>query len=274
MKTLIVPTDFSPVSINALHYAINLAKDIFAKVVLFHAYQVPIAFSEVPVVTISMEEMKAQTDERMEDLTKSVEHLTSGTVPVSYRNTLGETMEELEAICRELNPYAVIMGTRGAGAVETLFMGSTTIAAVNRLHVPVIIVPPGARYKLIRKIGFACDYSSVAETTPIKEIIELCRLFNASLHVLNVDYKNKHFTAEVPMALTKVRELLEPVAPKYHYIEDQDVEDGVNRFAETHGIDLIITIPKKHKLLERIFQRSHTRDLALHAHIPIAAIHE
>jgi len=274
MNTIVVPTDFSPVSVNALHYALNMAKALNADILLFHAYQVPIAFSEVPVVTISMEQIKAQAEERMAELRKSLEHMGSGDVAVSVRTSLGEPVEELETITNEIQPFAVVMGTRGAGPVETLFMGSTTLTAVNRLSVPVIIIPPGARYQPVRNIGFACDYSSVAETTPVKEIIDFCRHFPATLHVLNVDYKNRHFTAEVPMALTKIRELLEPLAPKYHYIENQDIEDGINRFAESHNIDLVITIPKKHKLLEKLFSRSHTRDLALHSHVPIVAIHE
>jgi nucleotide-binding universal stress UspA family protein len=158
--------------------------------------------------------------------------------------------------------------------MEVLFLGSTTLSAVQHLHVPVMIIPPGASYRPIKKLGFACDYFQVAETTPIKEITELCSIFGAELKVLNVDYKNRHFTPEVPMALTKVNELLEPLNPEYHFIDDPDIEDGINRFAETHGIDMLITIPKKHRLLDGIFRKSHTTDLALHAHVPIVAIHE
>lgn len=166
------------------------------------------------------------------------------------------------------------MGTRGASAIEALFLGSTTLSAVNHLHVPVMIIPPGAIYRPIKKLGFACDYSQVAATTPIIEITEICHSFNAELKVLNVDYKNRHFTGEVPLSLTKVNDLLEPLNPEYFFIDDPNIEDGINAFAETHDIDMLITIPKKHRLLDSIFRKSHTRELALHAHIPIVAIHE
>lgn len=274
MKTLVVPTDFSPVSTNAMNYALNLAKDIYAEVVLFHAYQVPVAFSEVPVVTISLDEMKKQSDEKMEELRQSVQHVTSGEVNIRIHNVLGDTVEELEIFCNREKPFAIIMGTRGAGALETLFLGSTTITTINRLHCPVMIIPPGATFKPIHRIGFACDYSQVAESTPIVEIKKWVTLFDAKIKVLNVDYNNRQFNPNVPLSLTKVHELLKPLNPDFHYIDDPDVEEGINAFAETHGIDLLITIPKKHKLLEKIFQRSRTRTLALHAHVPILAIHE
>lgn len=274
MKTIIVATDFSAVSINALHYALNMAKEIGASVTLFHAFQIPVAFSEVPVVTITMEEMQSQTDKKMNELKKSVEHISSGEVAVHVKNSLGDTVEELEKVCSTVDVFSVVMGTRGAGAIEVLFLGSTTLSAINQLKVPVMIIPPGATYRPIKKLGFACDYAQVAASTPIKEIRDLCEIFGAELKVLNVDYENRKFTAEVPISLTKVNELLEPLDPEYHFIDDPDVEDGINKFAETHGIDMLITIPKKHRLLDNIFRKSHTRQLALHAHVPIVAIHE
>ncbi len=274
MKTIVVPTDFSPVSINALHYAIHMAKEIGASVTLFHAYQIPVAFSEVPVVTISMEEMKSQTEEKMESLKSNVEHIALEDVPIHIKYSLGDTIEELEEICKKEEVFAVVMGSRGAGAMEVLFLGSTTLSAINHLHVPVMVIPPGATYRTIKTIGFACDYSQVAESTPIKEISDLCKTFGASLSVLNVDYKNRHFTPDIPTALTKVNALLEPLNPEYHFIDDPDIEAGINKFAENNGIDILITIPKKHRLLDSIFRKSHTRELALHAHLPIVAIHE
>jgi nucleotide-binding universal stress UspA family protein len=274
MKTIIVPTDFSAVSINALHYALNMAKEIGASVTLFHAYQIPVSFSEVPVVTITMEEMQSQTDKKMNELKNSVEHISSGEVAIHVKNALGDTIEELENLCSAEDVFSVVMGTRGAGAMEVLFLGSTTLSAINQLKVPVMIIPPGATYRPIKKLGFACDYSQVADPTPIREIRELCQTFRAELKVLNVDYENRKFTPEVPISLTKVHELLDPLDPEYHFIDDPNVEDGINKFAETHGIDMLITIPKKHRLLDNIFRKSHTRKLALHAHVPIVAIHE
>jgi nucleotide-binding universal stress UspA family protein len=226
-----------------------MAKEIGASVTLFHAYQIPVSFSEVPVVTITMEEMQSQTDKKMNELKNSVEHISSGEVAIHVKNALGDTIEELENLCIAEDVFSVVMGTRGAGAMEVLFLGSTTLSAINQLKVPVMIIPPGATYRPIKKLGFACDYSQVAD-------------------------ENRKFTPEVPISLTKVHELLDPLDPEYHFIDDPNVEDGINKFAETHGIDILITIPKKHRLLDNIFRKSHTRKLALHAHVPIVAIHE
>jgi hypothetical protein len=68
--------------------------------------------------------------------------------------------------------------------------------------------------------------------------------------------------------------MLEDLHPVYDYIEHPDVVEGIHQFAETKGFDLLLTIPKKHKLLSGLFEKSHTRELVFHSHIPIMCLHE
>ena len=100
MKTIIVPTDFSPVSINAMHYAANMASSIGASIILFHAYQIPVAFSEVPVVSISIEEMKKINDDKY--LRKS------------------ELQSFLKSVCASSESFKKYSETRGKTAYKTL----------------------------------------------------------------------------------------------------------------------------------------------------------
>jgi nucleotide-binding universal stress UspA family protein len=274
MKTLIVPTDFSPVSINAVNYAADMAMSINASIILLNIYQVPVTFTEVPVVNISIEELKRISETRIEELKKGLEHITSGKLKVYGESRLGEVTDEIENFCKKIRPFAVVMGTKGATGVERLFLGSNTLTAIRHLTYPVIVVPPGAVFSGIKKVGFACDFNEVVETTPSDQIHEVCKTFNAGLMVLNVDYKNRHFKPETPEESILLHTMLGDLNPDYQYIDNPDVTEGINAFAETNGVDLIITIPKKHKLLSGLFQKSHTRELIFHAHIPIMCIHE
>lgn len=274
MKQIIVPTDFSTVSLNAVTYAMNMAKDINASLVLFHAYQVPVTFSEVPVVTASIEQLQSDSQEKLEELKKNLEHISSGPMEILIENRLGDVVEELADLCEDYQPFAVVMGTKGSGTLERLIIGSNTISAIKRLTTPVIIIPPGSGYRKIKKIGFACDFNHVKETTPVEEIGELLKNFGATLHVLNVDYRDRHFTAEKTQESEYLHELLQHLHPSYHYINSINVEEGINNFSDANGIDLLITIPKKHGFMESIFRRSQSSELVLHSHLPIAAIHE
>jgi nucleotide-binding universal stress UspA family protein len=274
MKTLIVPTDFSPISLNAVNYAADMAMNINASLILLNVYQVPITFSEVPVIDISIDELKRISEEKVTELKKGLEHITSGKLKIYSESVLGEVANEIETFAKKINPFAIVMGTKGSSGLERLFLGSNTLTAIKHLTYPVIVVPPGAVFSEIKKLGFACDFSEVVETTPVDQIHTVCRTFNAELLVLNVDNRNKKFSPGTPEESLLLHTMLEDLNPIYQYIDHPDITEGINMFAETQGVNMIITIPKKHTLLSGLFQKSHTRDLVFHAHIPIMCIHE
>jgi len=275
MKTIIVSTDFSPVATNALHYAIEMAKASGSSLLLFHAYQVPISYTDVPIVLVSVEELQKAAEERITELKKEIEHITSGSVKIYAETRMGNVVDELENICNKIQPFSVVMGTKGATGLERVLFGSNTLTAIRHLTWPVICVPPGKSFgKGIQKIGFACDFRDVVQTTPTRFINTFIKEFNAELHVLNVDFSNKNFSADTTEQSALLHTMLEEANPQYHFIEHKDIEDGINEFAEKNNLDLIITIPKKHKLLQGIFNPSSTKQLVYQAHVPVMCIHE
>jgi len=96
MKTLVVPTDFSSVSVNALNYAVDMAQAINAGLMLLHVYNVPVSFTEAPVApvtSISLEEVKRSSVEMLEDLKKNLIIQTAGKIQVYSESRLGEPIE-------------------------------------------------------------------------------------------------------------------------------------------------------------------------------------
>ncbi|MGB3155130.1 MAG: universal stress protein [Chitinophagaceae bacterium] len=275
MKTIIVPTDFSPVSINAMNFAVNMAEGIDASLLLLNVYNIPVSYSEVPIMLVSVDEMKKSSEDQLAELKKNVIHVTSGKVKVYTESRMGNTVDELEELCKHIQPFAVVMGAKGKTSIEKVVFGSTTLTAIRHLTWPVICVPPGKEYgKGIKKIGFACDFKQVVETTPVQFIRQIVKEFNAELHILNVDYKEKHFRPETPEQSFLLHNLLEDVKPFYHFINNPDIEDGINEFAESNNLDLVIAIPKKHNLLGGIFKPSSTKQLVFQSHIPVMCVHE
>lgn len=275
MKTIIVPTDFSPVATNALNYAIDVAKKINASLLLLHVYQVPVSYSDVPIMLVSVEELRKAAEERLETLKKEVDHITSGTIKVYTEAKMGNVTDEVETLCKKIKPFAVVMGSKGSSGLERVLFGSNTLSVIRHITSPVICVPPGKEFGTgIKKVGFACDFKNIVHTTPSDTIKTMVKEFGAELHVLNVDYHDKHFSPETPEESALLHTMLEEVKPVYDFIEHRDIEDGINDFAEKNNLDLIITIPKKHKLLDGIFKPSSTKQLIYQSHVPVMCIHE
>ena len=273
MKLIIAPTDFSAISDNAIKYATDMAAAMGANLMLVNVYQLPISFSEVPLVTISLDEIRKISEEKLAELKQNIEKITGHKIKVYTESRLGEVGEEIEKLTETLSPFAVVMGTRGTTGVGKFFMGSNTISVVSRVGIPVFVIPPGIRFKTLRKIGLATDLREVVDNTPVSKIREIVHFFNAELHVLNVDYHRKHFTPSTPEETLNMESLLAGLNPIYDFIENKDIDEGLNDFAEKNDLDLIITFPKKHSLLERFFEKSTTRELIHETHIPIMCLH-
>lgn len=277
MKTIIVPTDFSPVALNALNYALDMARSIEANIILLNTYQVPVSYSDAPVspvTTISIDDIKKSSEERLDNLEQEVARITSGSLKVYKEARLGNTVDVLEEMCDSVRPFAVVMGSQGSTGLERMLMGSTTLSVIRSLKYPVIVVPPGTSYKEIKKIGLACDFKDVVETIPAEYIKNIVHQFGAELYVLNVNADGENYDENTPLESAWLDSLLGDIKPNYYFLKRDDVVEGINEFSEKHNVDVIMVIPKKHNMLEKIFHKSRSKELVRNAHIPIVSIHE
>jgi nucleotide-binding universal stress UspA family protein len=271
MKTILVATDFSPAASNAVNYAVDMAVSIHADLVLLHVIQVPVSYSDIPVV-ITQEELLRNTENEMGGLKEKLEWYTKGKLNIQTEVRMGGFFHELKDFCEKILPYTVVMGSQGTTAAERLLLGGHTIHTMKHLSWPLITVPPDAKFSNVKKIGLACDFDHVVETTPIDEIRMLVTDFNAELHVLNTG-KEQVFDPNVVFESGQLQEMLENLNPQYHFITHENADAGIMDFAEKNGIDLLLVLPKRHSLMDSLIHRSHSKQLILHSHVPVMALH-
>jgi len=125
---------------------------------------------------------------------------------------------------------------------------------------------------IIKNIGLACDFDNVTNNTPVEEIKMLIQDFNASLHILNTG-KQKDFNPDIVFESGLLNKLLQPVAPNCHFITNENIDEGIIDFTEKNNIDLLILLPKQYNLLDKLLHKSITKQMILHSHVPVMALH-
>ena len=273
MKLIIAPTDFSAISDNAIKYATDMATAMGTNLMLVNVYQLPISFSDVPLVTISLDQIREISENKLAELKKNLQTITAGKLNIFTESRLGDVGEEIAKLTKTLSPFAIVMGTRGTTGAGRFFMGSNSISVISKVGVPVFVIPPGIHFKPFKKVGLATDLEAVVDSTPVNKIRDFVQFYDAELHVLNVDYHRRHFTPSTPGETLNMDSLLAGMNPLYDFIENKDIDQGLNDFAEKNNLDLLITLPKKQSMLERFFEKSVTRELIHETHIPIMCIH-
>lgn len=260
MKTIIVPTDFSAAAENAMLYAGHLAKRIDASVLLLHMFQVPVNMSDAPLLVVSPEELKENADRGLLHA-REILQSTFRSLNVRTESLLGDVVSELEDVCRKENPVAVVVGKHGASGLERALFGSTSLSIIRHSHYPVIAVPDFATGEHIKNVALAVDNGEKLPASKIKNTIEA---LEAKLHVIHVQQRKAE----------SVLMTIEQLNTSCKTIFDEQFIHGIQSYIENNNIDLLLIVPHKHNLVERMFLKTHTPELLREISIPVMSIRE
>ena len=274
MKTILVPTDFSTAASNAVEYAVEIAKLSKAKLVLFHAYIVPVIPAETTLV-ITADEMERNAMKGLKKIAKEI-HQESGkeiTIDCVCRN--GFAVDEINGYAEENKVDLIVMGMEGTGYIMEKIIGSTTTTVIKKSKFPVLAIDKTVRYRSIKKIALACDYSEMKNSSAVNLLKRFTTLFHSKLYIVNV-INELQPVAEVgkDIAAMKLEQLLANFEHSSYHIENEDVIEGINRFVEEKSIDMVVMIPHKHTALKNFFSEPHTKRMAFHTKVPLLTLHE
>jgi nucleotide-binding universal stress UspA family protein len=275
MKKFLVPTDFSETSKNAARYAVELAQDDpETTIILYNIYDKLAPGSDGSLLTESDEDRKKVLNQALLNLEIELHEIS--TVRIEYVAEEGNSLvESIERYARYNGVNVVIMGITGATKLEQIFFGSNALNMARQGVCPVIIVPPKAKFKRIQNVMLLSDFKNVKSTTPVAQVRQILDIFKPNLHIVNVDSEHHvQLTEEYKRERDWMEKTFTDYKPEFYFIRMYDFLEAIDAFTTDHNIDLIVTVPRKHSFLSGLYKTSHTKKLAYHSHIPVAAIHE
>lgn len=272
MSHILVATDFSPVADEAVHYACKLASDFGASVTVLHSFIIPVTFSDTPMPVMPVDEGREIAEERMKEV---IGRLSTEYPALSIESKImfGDIMDCLEEYTEHRRPWLTVVGNSGADDAP-LWLGSNVLSILKHLQSTVLAIPADAVYKRPEKLCFACDFTNIADHLQTENLVQLAEQTGAQLHVLNVDYHSRHYSTDTPLESTELHAALANLKPVYHFVEKENVEEGIREFIEANQMDWLIIVPHKHSFFEGLFHKSHTKAIMKMAHIPLVAMHE
>ncbi len=271
MQAIIVPVDFSPVSLNAAKFALKIARQTGGKILLLHAFLSPSAMPVMGDVELTEEGLWDFYSDELKQLVESLEK-EEPFVKIEQIQIRGTVTESVSQLSDSLVSQMVVMGISGAGKGEIALFGSNTLRVAEQSNIPVLIVPPGAKFNSISNIGLTTDFKNVDKRIPEKKIEEIIGLFGAKLHIMHIDYNNKNWNEETPLQSGLIESMFQEFHPEYHFINHPDLAEGLSEYAEKNSIELLIAIKGEYNWLQKLFRKDHVKQLAIHIRIPILII--
>lgn len=274
MKTILVPTDFSETALNAAEYAIGLAQQIKAQILILHVFDVPVAITDTPIVINTFDEIENIKKQQLHKYEKQLQTKHGNNVKITSLLKPGFVNDEITDAVKGHNIYLIVMGITGAGKIEEVLIGSNVSRVIKSVECPVITVHNNTKYRPVKKLAFACDYDGIEDSNAIGKLIDFLRLFNAKLQLINIVNPDEkpQYKKELNGAL--LEHIFDDVDHTVSFRKNDDITEGINQFVDKHQTDMLVMLPKKHSFFHRLFHESNTKKMAFHTHVPLLTIHD
>lgn len=292
IRNILVPIDFSSMSIQAIEPAKRLAQRFEAKVHLAHihhwqypaGFMGPISSRDMPPMTF--EEHRKKT--LAEDLKKLARRCGLSLAGTLHLREGASAFDEICRLAQEIPADLIVLPTHGRAGLKHVFLGSTAERLVQHSPVPVFVVR-GTTPKSIKTIVVPVDFSG-SSLEALNYAINFANEFGAKIVLLHVVALGYAYTAD-GFAMYDMSELVKAAQKEgerqmREFVRSAKLErvkfEAVVRtgqaapeicgHAKGHDVDLIITATHGRTGFEHVLIGSTAEQVVRHASCPVLVV--
>lgn len=267
MKKILVPTDFSECSKNALNAAMKIAKKTNAQIELVHVYDRPvIGFVDLNIDHKKNKTMLQNAQKTIESMVSILEQEGISVKPHILADIpLTEIMDQKKFSDIDL----IVMGSQGSEGLKELFIGSNTEKVVRKSKVPILSLKEDQGSFDLKNIVLASNFYKELEGV-FHQMNDFLSPFNPHYNLLKVvtpgNFETSHYS----------RKLMNEFADRFklkdysiHIYNDNNVEAGILNFAKEEEADAIVIATHGRKGIEHLINGSLAEDVINHALTPV-----
>ena len=264
IEKILVPLDFSPASVEALDYAVSMAKQFHAAIHLVHVHP-PDEASAAPGAGHLLLQSAEAIERLNEELTGIHRKHVPTFCPENCHIRAGRPYEQIIHLAREIDADLIALSTRGHSGLKHLLLGSTAERVVRSAPCPVLVVrkrkqksKTATQSVAIRTILAPTDFSqcSLAGT---EYAAFLARKLGATLRLFHAmyPYTNYIFVDRAGVRMSGLAEAMEETSrqemealKQMDFLRDLPIQteirpglavDGICAAAGDPKVDLIVT---------------------------------
>lgn len=144
-KTILVPVDFSDTSERALDYAVDLAKQLGATVVVMHAYELPVYGFPDGAFVATVEMATRIMNGAQAGLQAEVDKHKAKGVEMKTVLRQGIPVDEVHSVADEVKADLIVVGTHGRRGLARALLGSVAENVIRTSARPVLAIRGGEK---------------------------------------------------------------------------------------------------------------------------------
>ena len=277
MKRILLPTDFSSISLNAINFALSLYEDTQCEFFVLNVYRVPYMTNEelmendAQQLAIVEGQMYEASQKSLKDLIASFEKNENHVFhAISDYNFF---INSVKQCVMEKDIELIVMGTKGATGAKEIFLGSNTGDVLMKTDCNVIAVPENSPFKAPEELVFPTDFKLRYEKEDLLPLMELAEANQSRLRILHFS-QDGQLSEEQESNKRILDSYLEGMEHTFHTLTNIDFEEALNCFAQSRGnVDMIAMISGHYNFFQRLFFRPKVMELSFHTKIPLFVLH-
>lgn len=276
MLSILLPTDFSENSMNAIRYALEFFKYQKTQFYFMHAYRNEFydhdelvsreVFDEV------LSKVKKESQNNLDNLLKKVNEIAPNPHftyhSISAFNTL---VEEANTLSDKHNMDLIVMGTKGKSNERHIVFGSQTFQVLKYVKCPVLAIPSNYKNTQPKRILFPTNYLMPYKRRELKLLSVLAKSYRSSIDVVYVSTSNT-LSIRQEDNQTFIKESLVDNKVNFYHKDSKDVAKTITTYIKDQDVDMLTMVNSQHSFLEDLLFPSVIDKVSLGLEIPLLAM--
>ncbi len=267
MRKILVPTDFSAISDNALQFACNVAHQIKGEIFLLNIQSLP-ANDDAAMAIELIKTIEESDKEKLATMAEALKIKYPG-LKIETHFAFGIPSLTIKEYLETKTFDFVVMGTRSASGMDKFLFGSVAESVSKHSPCPVIIVHADQTYKPVKHVAVPIDinYKFFESHKLVERVVEYAELFKADLSWFYVNTEKKDISENIHMTLDDGHKI------DIEIVDAETVEAGIGSYCQQHPLDLLIILKRDYSLVQQIFHRNSFSEILNHQTLPLMVVH-
>lgn len=273
MNNILLLTDFSDNSINAINYALHLFKGSVCDFYILHV-QSSMSYTTDDLILGGnssiydsiVRKSKAKVEKMIIDFKNQFKDENFNYRAVVDFDVLIDSIKQIQ---KSKNIDLIVMGTNGVTGAKEVIFGSNTINVIRKIDCPTLVIPEGFKFRKPNEVLLPLDGSDSISGPTFDDMLGFVTRFSNSLHLLRVKNQSKFSIEEEK----DIRQFLGKIEYSYHIIDNIPIHYAVDCYLQINAIDIVVLMVKKESLFERYVIGSSTSEISKKIRVPLLVLH-
>ena len=278
-KKILLPTDFSKNSWNAIQYAMTLFANQACDFYILNAY-IKESYGLDSLNRLDPDEAfnKLSENRSKEGLGDIMKRLTFADENRNHRfHVLSRStlfINAIKDVVAEMHIDMIIMSAKGMANEREGKYGKNTLAVIENVRkCPVLVVPKNVTLDWPEEIVLATNFNTDFKNSEVKYLAEIAKMTGASIQVLSLA-DNGTLTPQQKNNKIRLRKYFKDVDHSFNVIHNVKMADALSCFVEIRHSNMISYIDKKPSFWERLgFGKPTLGKLGYFKDVPVLALH-